>query len=143
MVSLLLAIFAAVVIAGLADAGADSRVSAARHTTTMISRQISRHHDLHGTWPATIDPAWFRYSQLPVNPFVPDHRNRVTSDVDGGNNPNKWHPDNKTTQTHPFWYNRANGAFRIRVPAQATDALTLALYNAANDVTLPEGTRIR
>lgn len=138
-----IAVFAAVVVAPLGNADQESRTSAALHTVKMIRDQLLRHHDVNGAWPATIDPAWFRYQKLPVNPFVPGHRNTVLSDVDGSNNAAKWHPDDKTTRTHPFWYNRLNGAFRIRVPVQATDAETLRLYNAANGVELPAGTRVR
>jgi len=139
VVALVLVIFAAIVTASMVDADKESKISAARHTVKMIQKEINRHRDVTGSWPSNIDLAWFRHSQKPVNPFVPNHPNDVRSDVDGANSATKQHPDNKTTQAHPFWYNRVNGAFRIRVPAQATNSETLALYNAANGVNLPTG----
>jgi hypothetical protein len=61
----------------------------------------------------------------------PDHPRTIQSDYDQSRS-GKWHPIDKTTANHPFWYNPANGAFRIRVPRQATNAETLALYNRVN-----------
>lgn len=143
VVAVVLAIFAAVVTASMVDADKEPKISAAHHTAKMIQKQINQHRDTKGSWPANVDLAWFRHSQPPVNPFVPEHLNNVLSDVDAVNDPNKWHPSGKTTQSFPFWFNPQNGAFRIRVPAQSSDAETLALYNAANGVKLTALSQVR
>ena len=69
---------------------------------------------------------WFQNYKLPLNPLVPNHAANINSDIDGSNNAAKWHPVDRTTLQFTFWYNARNGAVRIRVPRQATEAQTLA-----------------
>ncbi len=136
IVAVLLAIFAAAVVPSLTSHDDDARVAAAFNLVRSIGRQIDRNRDSDGNFPARVEAAWFQGYKLPVNPLHPDHPNTIQSDTDLSGS-GKWHPINKTTVAHPFWYNPANGAIRIRVPRQATDAETLALYNRAN------GTNVR
>jgi len=132
LVTVLLAIFAAVVVVNVQEADNASRVASAQQAIRVISKQIDVFRQVKGSWPATIDPTWFRNYKLPLNPLVPAHPRTINNDIDGSNNPAKWHPQDKTTQNFPFWYNARNGAVRIRVPVQKSEAETLALYNAAN-----------
>jgi type II secretory pathway pseudopilin PulG len=132
VVVVLLAIFAAVVVINIQGTEKETEVPAALQVTQVISKQIDVYRQVHGKWPTRIEELWFQNYKLPVNPLVRDHPRTINSDIDGTNNPAKWHPENKTTSSFPFWYNATNGAVRIRVPKQATDTETLALYNAAN-----------
>ena len=137
VVAVLLAIFAAVSVSTVQGADEQSQLAAAQQTVRVIAGQIDVYRQVHGEWPANIDPLWFSNYKLPLNPLQPDHAHTVADDVDGSGNDRKWHPQNKTTESFPFWYNPLNGAFRIRVPSQATDAGTLELYNAANGSHVP------
>lgn len=132
IVAIFVTIFAAIVASALPSADHDSRVSSARHAVKVIQMKVNEYRQVKGTWPIRPERDWFRNYVWPRNPFVPDHKKNLADDVDGSNNPDKWHPSDKTTTNFPFWYNRENGTVRIRVPRQATDALTLALYNEAN-----------
>ena len=132
VVVVLLAIFAAVVVVNLQGADKEAGVPAARQAIQVISKQIDVYRQANGKWPTRIEVQWFQNYKLPVNPLVPNHRATINSDIDGANNSAKWHPNDKTTLNFPFWYNAKNGAVRIRVPVQPTDAQTLALYNSAN-----------
>lgn len=132
VVAILLAIFAAVVVVNIEGADEEAGVPSARQAIQVISKQIDLYRQVNGTWPATIDVAWFQNYKLPLNPLAPNHTANINSDVDGSNNAAKWHPSDKTTLNFPFWYNAKNGAVRIRVPRQSSDTETLALYNAAN-----------
>lgn len=136
VVAILLAIFAAVVVVNIQGADKEAGVPSARQAIQVISKQIDVYRQVNGSWPAMIDVVWFQNYKLPVNPLVPNHPATINSDIDGTNNPAKWHPSDKTTLNFPFWYNATNGAVRIRVPKQSTNAETLALYNAANGTTV-------
>ncbi len=131
IVAVLLAIFAAAVVPNLTNHDDDARAAAAFNVVRSIGRQIDRNRDSDGNFPARVEVVWFQGYKLPANPLHPDHHNTIQSDNDQTGS-GKWHPIDKTTTNHPFWYNPANGAIRIRVPRQATDAETLALYNRAN-----------
>lgn len=144
VVVVVLAIFAAVVVVNLQGADKAAAIPAAHRAIQVISKQIDVYRQMNGKWPPTIDAAWFQNYKLPVNPLMPNHSATINSDIDGSDNPAKWHPNDKTTLNFPYWYNARNGAVRIRVPKQATDAETLALYNDANgtNVTSLSGTAL-
>ena len=131
VVVILLAVFAAIIIPNLAGTDDEAKVAAAYKVVRTVSRQIDQNIEPDGSYPANISVEWFQGFKLPINPLHPDHPRTVQDDIDGVN-PNKWQPIGKTSESYPFWYNPSNGAFRIRVPAQATEAETLALYNKVN-----------
>ena len=138
IVAVLIALFAAITVPELAGSDDEARAATAFQAVRAIARQIEQHREPDGTWPGNIEPAWFRGYKLPVNPLHPDHNRDIRADVDGSNNADKWHPSDKTTTKFPFWYNPRNGAFRVRVPVQDSDAATLALYNLANNTEVPD-----
>ena len=132
IVVVVLAIFAAFVVQSISNTEEEAQISAAQNVTKMVQRKIEEHHARYGEWPQEIPVNWFLGYKLPVNPLEPDHRKTIQNDYDRSNNPFKYHPRTKTTRNWPFWYNLSNGAFRIRVPEQESDAETLALYNLVN-----------
>jgi prepilin-type N-terminal cleavage/methylation domain-containing protein len=86
-----------------------------------------------GGYPLTVDPAWFRANRMPLHPFC--GRAIVVEEVTEADD--VIYPADKTFDPAlvgdaSAWYNATNGVFRARVPALATDAQTLALFNDAN-----------
>ena len=140
VVVVLLAIFAAAIVPSLSGRDAEAKAASAHSAVRSIARQLEQHRSSNGDWPAQVEAAWFRGYKLPVNPLQPNHPRTVQDDINPAHG--KWHPRDKTTDNFPFWYNPLNGAIRIRVPRQASDEETLALYNAANgaDVAFFTGT---
>lgn len=132
LVVIILAILVAIVLPSILSSDDEAEIAAAQQVVRIVRQQLDVEHGKSSQWPANIQREWFVGGILPKNPFVRNHPRTAQSDVDGENNRDKWHPRDKTTENHPFWYNRANGAFRIRVPEQKTNADTLALYNQAN-----------
>ena len=88
--------------------------------------------DLNRTdsYPATIDPAWFRGSKLPRHPQAKSARSSVQVSTDAS----KTDPTSKVLfgSLAPYWYNSQNGEVRARVGVVGTAAETLAFYNAVN-----------
>jgi hypothetical protein len=85
-------------------------------------------------YPEELDRRWF-VAGPPANPFAPD---RPWIDVAAEGDLQDHPPD--PVLTHPdqagFWYSPARRVFRARVPAQATVAETLRLYNRVNGTAL-------
>ena len=131
IVLIILSILAAIVYPMYSDSTHSSTNAVAITLVQGVVKKIDIYKLKHGSWPSSIQSEWFRGYKLPVNPFVPGHTRSINDDLDGSKI-NKWHPYGKTTELYPFWYNPLNGAFRMRVPAQRTDAETLALYNMIN-----------
>ena len=130
IVAVVLAIFASIVVPAISGSDDEAMAATAHSVVRSVSRIIDRERGRTGSWPANIDPAWFRGHKLPVNPFVPNHPATIRSNIDP--DPTEWHPAEKTTKNAPFWYNPTNGAFRILVPEQTNRDETVALYNLAN-----------
>ena len=134
LVAVLLAVFAAAILPAFGSTTEDSRHASAASAVKAIQRTIDRHYALEGAFPRRLDGDWFRSSKLPMSPYKgPDAESANVQDIDG-----KIYPTIKIAEDHEagFWYNRSNGYVRVRVPAQATDAETVALFNRVN------GTRV-
>ena len=131
LVAVIVAIFAAIVVPGVLQQEDDVRLAAAQHAVKTIQKAVDREYSRTGQYPSAIDQRWFRNYKHPVNPYNPGFEG-VTSNVWG--NDGQYHPRWKTVESHdePFYYNPTNGIVRVRVAEQATNAETLALYNAAN-----------
>lgn len=130
MVIVILAILASIVVPPLLQTDEDAKISAAQQVLRQVNQQIKLAQLREGHWPSNIDRAWF--TKDPTNPLVPNHSRKIYDDVDGANNPNKWHPRDKTTSSFPFWYNKENGVLRVRVPRQESNSQTLEFYNEVN-----------
>lgn len=132
LVVVILSTLASIVFPPMFSSADDVEVAAAQQIVRIVRQQLDISYEQNGTWPANIQREWFIGRVLPKNPFVLEHPRTIQSDVDGSSSADKWHPRDKTTQQHPFWYNKHNGAFAIRVPKQRSDEQTLDLYNRAN-----------
>lgn len=129
IVVIILGILAAAIIPQFTEAADDTRANTVAIIVKSMQRQISVEKAKTGSWPATIDPAWFEGGTLPTNPFDPD----ATNIIQVANHGNNLHPGTKTI--HPigaFWYNCDNGIIRARVTAGANNTETIALYNTVN-----------
>lgn len=84
-------------------------------------------------YPTSISPSWFPGGHLPVNLWATRELNiEIVAGPIG-----EIYPAAKTFNpldagADDCWYNTANGSFCARVPTQATDAETLALFNDVN-----------
>lgn len=82
------------------------------------------------TYPAAIEPGWFRGSRLPRHPQAAGNANAFEVSTDGA----LFDPANKVIvgTLAPYWYNSQNGEVRVRVGVVGTEAETLAFYNEVN-----------
>jgi len=117
------------------EARAKSCAANVRKVREMV--QIHRHsgdYPLNAAGnPAQVHADWFRGDELPEHPWTTAPF-RIGSDAAGSE---AIYPAVKTFDPNDpnadsAWYNTDNGAFCARVPPQATDAETLALFNLAN-----------
>ncbi len=93
--------------------------------------EYKRQQTTDGSFPATLEGAWFASGSLPGHPDqmagVPQTETVNTSGAT--------HPANKiitSGSTGAYWYNTSNGAFRARVKALDSNAETLDYYNQVN-----------
>lgn len=129
IVVIILGILAAAVIPQFTEAADDARANSAAIVVKSMLRQIAVQQAKTGSWPATVSATWFEGGTLPTNPLDPN----ATSFCNIATSAALLHPGTKTIHVAgAFWYNKGNGIIRARVPAQATTAETIALYNAVN-----------
>lgn len=130
VVVVVLGILASITVPQFASATTDAKASSTAALIREVQQKIDLHEATTGDRPATIDPAWFTTGDLPRSPFRPDEATPIYYNT--GTPASKVHPTDKTLANvalRGLWYNPASGRFRARVPVQATDAETLALYN--------------
>lgn len=129
LVVVLLGILAALVVPMFSDVQMDAKIAAAAMTRAAVQQEVDIYYFQNQAYPATIDPSWFGVSEIPPNPFYPNHS--VTINYD--NTANKYHPINKTYHPHgAFWYGPDTGRFRARVADQGSDSENLRIYNIVN-----------
>lgn len=136
IVVIILGILAALVVPKFSNASTDSKAAAAAATCRVVQQKILEYRGTNGSYPATIDPAWFAGGNLPKSPFNPLYADPI--EVDTTSTADIRHPRIKSISTSlkPFWYNASNGLFRARVTLQSSTAKTLELYNKANNSAL-------
>lgn len=133
VVVLIIAILAAIAFPKIINESEEAQRVAAMRFVESVRTKIEEYRAIHGAWPTTVDPAWFR-GQRVINPFAPDHPTPLYLDT----SPTKYNLQTKFLAPNcSIWYNRANGSFAVRVPKQRTDAETLALYNLINKASCP------
>jgi len=90
-----------------------------------------------GMYPPQVQPGWFEQG-LPSNPLLNNERPWI--DIAPAEDYSEHPPDPlvDVSGQAAFWYNPNNGIVRARVPRQASDRLTLKLYNEANYTDLSE-----
>ena len=141
LVLAILAILAALTFPMLNNTTDMARIEASATNVNQIRNFILHHAGMHdvplsaGGFPAAIDGNWFTSGVLPNHswsdrPMIIEVVNAADTIV---------FPAVKTyNPTVPgdpnAWYNATNGAFCVRVPPMASDALTLEVFNESNKV---------
>lgn len=122
---------------------------AARENVQRIQRQVMLQYALSATpeegdedlpgwhdYPRTIKPDWFG-PDVPRNPLLPLAHPWL--EIAAREEHDQSHPRDLVAAdrgTATFWYNPKTGIVRARVPASASDASTLQLYNYINNSSL-------
>ncbi|MEM6391333.1 MAG: type II secretion system protein [Planctomycetota bacterium] len=124
----ILGILAALVLPRFANANEQATTNAVSAITRNVQLKISEHYAKHGSYPTDIDGDWFMEGTLPPNPYDPNGgTSLIVQDI-----ADKVYLQNKVAGSHIYWYNRATGAFHIRIPDQGSSAANLAYYNQVN-----------
>lgn len=127
---MILAILAAIVIPRFQNNTGEAEVAALQSNLRAMRVMLEQYHAMHGDWPTKIDPAWFAGG-------LPDHPGNTydVPAVEVESKPARTDPSTKTlsaTVGGAYWYNPGNGIIRARIPRQATNAETNALYAEVN-----------
>ncbi|MEM6458338.1 MAG: type II secretion system protein [Planctomycetota bacterium] len=136
IVVVILGVLASIVIPQFSDATATSKATAAASIVRTVQAKVFEDYTTRGDFPPTINADWFVEGSTPRNPLATAADAAVIL-YDGSATAAMDHPAAKTSSSSgAFWYNPTNGSFRALVPAQATQAETLELYNTANSAQL-------
>ncbi|MDP6442157.1 MAG: prepilin-type N-terminal cleavage/methylation domain-containing protein [Pirellulaceae bacterium] len=130
VVVLIIGILAASAVGHVADLASDTDRVAIEHSLDAIYRAIEINSP--SSFPASVDPAWFRSRRLPDHP----HNSLGIASIQIDATVGKRHPYYKVLNgsvSGCYWYNPTNGIVRARVGQIGTYAQTLALYNLIND----------
>ena len=133
IVLVILGALTAIAVRAIRDHAEEARVAAMASVVRTAQSQIDLYCAQHSAYPPTVDPAWFQ-GEL-SNTWHPAHATPLWLSPD----PVKRYPSNKVltqASASTLWYTPFFGRFYARVPAQATDAETIDLFNRVN------GTRI-
>ena len=82
-------------------------------------------------YPDHVSPDWFE-GTVPVNTLLVDKHPWIDVAPPGDRSDQPPDPVIRRAEQAGFWYNPARGVFRARVMPEATDALTLEVYNRVN-----------
>lgn len=88
-------------------------------------------------YPKTIDPAWFKDQEQPVNRLLSDEHPWL--EIAGPEQAHLKHPEVRvalTKDTPGLWYNPYQGVIRARVPTTVSDEEALTTYNKVNEASL-------
>ena len=121
-----LGILAALVVPMFPDMQTDAKTIAASRLQGWVQTRIYQDYVNTQHFPDTVKEDWFPNQSMPRNPFFPDAPFAVVSE----SSPDVHHPASKTAGG--FWYNTANGKFRVCVESQDDPAETLKIYNIVN-----------
>jgi len=133
VVVLILGILAAVAYPKVVSRTDDSELTTIRLSLRTIQDQIDLQYALTGSYPATINPAWFRGNKIPHHPL----NGGAIPDVHVFSGHDRTHPSHKTLDNYgAYWYNRDVGIVRARVPYSSSSAEVIAKYNLFNDSAL-------
>lgn len=86
-------------------------------------------------FPEHVSPDWFD-DTVPVNDLLTAKHPWIDVAPPGDRSDQPPDPVIRRPEQAGFWYNPARGVFRARVMPEATDALTLEVYNRVNGTTL-------
>lgn len=135
MIELAIVVVIVGVLAGIAVVRLSGLAERSRYTHVIafvrdVQTRIEVEYQSNGAYPESVDlRSWFGNADVVRAPFKGYGRGSVFVSTAG-----LLHPARKTLSPgeQPYWYNNANGAFRVRVPAQKDAAASLALYNKLN-----------
>lgn len=137
----ILGILAALVVPMMATSSDQARTEAVASNVSHIRAMIAYHSgagdgSISATGhPTSVDVAWFRNGHMPEHAFAGGPMIvQVVSLASNVIYPAMKSFDPLAAGAVNAWYNSANGEFCVLVPAKASDAETLALFNAANKV---------
>jgi prepilin-type N-terminal cleavage/methylation domain-containing protein len=133
IVLVVLGILAAIVVPQYTGASQDAIGATLRSIIRTVQTRIDYEHhaSASGSYPDTVEAAWFAGQVLPSHPENSFGVPAIEVVDDAG----EMHPDNKVLKASvagAFWYNAADGAFRARVADQGSAAATLDFYNYVN-----------
>lgn len=116
IVAVILGIVASIAVRRVGGMSQRSKVAVLQATVRNVSTVIHEYHGVHGVYPADVDASWFTTGRLPPNPYYEGEPAVQVVDLPGVREPAQ-----KTLGegVRPYWYNRANGAFRARVSQAA------------------------
>ncbi|MFZ4575025.1 MAG: prepilin-type N-terminal cleavage/methylation domain-containing protein [Phycisphaerales bacterium] len=131
IVAAIIAVIVAIVAPRVGGMTERSKIAAVGETVRNVQNRVDQEFEIERAYPTSVQPSWFAGGNL-THAMFPG----VAAAVEVVNDPAVAHPVIRfsTGATPVFWYNRGNGAFRARVPAQATAAETRALYRKVNGV---------
>lgn len=132
IVVVILGILASIVVPQFSNATDQSRATAVASIVRTVQSKVFENFATGGDYPTTIEDEWFVEGTTPINPLASSPESRIIiNDTSAASD--ETHPSSKVVSSSgAFWYNPSNGSFRALVPAKATEAETLALYNEAN-----------
>jgi prepilin-type N-terminal cleavage/methylation domain-containing protein len=135
IVVIILAILSAVALPSFGNQRVEAVASALKANVMQVVMVLEhqKQKTVDGTYPSTIEPAWFVAGQLPHHP---DDMAGVPA-VEIVAVPGLLHPRDKLVQpgvAGAYWYNTMTGAFRARVKSLGDVAETMAFYNQVNGV---------
>lgn len=131
MVIVIVAILSAVMVPVYQDRQLEAEANSMAYTVRTVRTWVKSHRAEHGSWPHTIDPAWF---DRPVANLWGTDANAER--IWNSTLPDNVYPSDKTVHVgsaNSMWYNRVNGSFCAKVRARGTNAESLALFNRVNE----------
>jgi len=100
-----------------------------------IQDALDHQYALTGSYPATVETEWFRGNHVPAHPYQPAGVPLIEYvDTPGEDNPTDIVLT--TSSDGAYWYNRAEGILRARVPFDDTNEDTVELYDEFNQTGL-------
>jgi len=136
IVVVILAIMAGIALPYFEDTSFEARVVTAQNVlrTMGTALDVYRIRYTKPNYPSSVMGSWFAGGVVPINALATD--GSTTGSVEVVNIAGATNPSGKTlgTGVAHFWYNRANGILRARVPAMADATATNALYDRVNSV---------
>lgn len=130
VVVVIIGILAAIAIGRFGTAAAQHKYVDIQRFVRDVKSRIDQENAIEGGYPTFVNlNSWFKNYKEVRTPFKGYGTGSVFV-TELGNT----HPGTKTLSGGqiPYWYNNANGAFRIRIPPQGSAVRNLELYNKLN-----------
>ncbi|MEM7262364.1 MAG: prepilin-type N-terminal cleavage/methylation domain-containing protein [Planctomycetota bacterium] len=130
LVIVVIGALAAITVPLYQDRDQDSKINTMRGVVRTVRWRVQVYHSETGSYPATLDPAWF------TSPLANVFSDSANQDQVFTASHSLWlYPSNKTfvaSSGFSMWYNAGNGSFCVRVPPQSDSAASMELFNRVN-----------